>query len=722
MLSNANPVPHTADAACLSPHRPRHLGRGPKARKQPRENSNFSVTPIPQHLHHRYLIRRSPTSPPPAPAGDHRRALLGGGTLRKHVMKLKINKACDLASISVLPPRRTRGSSGGGGGGTSAPAAASAAQQQRSQSMSQKSFSQGVGASFSQGIGSGGASFSQGSGGGGAAFSQGGGGGGAAFSQGGGGGGAAFSQSGGGGGAAFSQSGGGGGTAFSQGGCGGGAAFSQGGGGGGASFSQGGGSASLLHAQSQLSQASLNESLLSLLSQAPARDQKFAMQEDPSKRKSSYPASSASSCMRDESQLQIAKIPTNPIHRWSPSLLDSRCQVNEDVERKFQHLASSVQKMGMILDSVQNDVMQLNRGMKEASLDSGGIQNKFVLLEDSLKQILKGQDDLKALLKGSTKSNADQLSILTSKLDEISSILSVLPKQVQTEFEQFKGDIFSFFTKEMEGVVRAVRSLDSRLPGVMQMLADQSCTTNAKPLMNQAAVENGSPLMNQTQVADGSPLMNQGPVADRRPQKKPTAVANGRPKRKNQTAVANGRPKRKNQTAVANGRPQRKNQAAGANGRPQRKKPTETAANGRPQRKKPTETAANAKPQRYLTRVTNGRPQVKQTEAADGRSQTNQKPEANGKALIPVTTAVPAPVVYHRKAVDLKPKVEQWMVPELAGPSYSRPVPPKEQELAIQKVNTEAPINKATHFLARLNKCTYMLAEMRSPKAMLLAS
>jgi hypothetical protein len=42
---------------------------------------------------------------------------------------------------------------------------------------------------------------------------------------------------------------------------------------------------------------------------------------------------------------------------------------NEDVERKFQHLASSVHKMGMVLDSVQNDVMQLNRAMKEASLD-----------------------------------------------------------------------------------------------------------------------------------------------------------------------------------------------------------------------------------------------------------------------------------------------------------------------------------------------------------------
>ncbi|KAI4963460.1 hypothetical protein ZWY2020_014086 [Hordeum vulgare] len=82
----------------------------------------------------------------------------------------------------------------------------------------------------------------------------------------------------------------------------------------------------------------------------------------------SYPSTSASG-VREDSQLQLRTIPTNPIHRWSPSLPDSRCQINEEVERKFQHLASSVHKMGMILDSVQNDVMQLNRSMKEVSLD-----------------------------------------------------------------------------------------------------------------------------------------------------------------------------------------------------------------------------------------------------------------------------------------------------------------------------------------------------------------
>ncbi|KAM0840777.1 hypothetical protein ACQ4PT_059425 [Festuca glaucescens] len=256
-------------------------------------------------------------------------------------------------------------------------------------------------------------------------------------------------------------------AAFSQGGGGAGAAFSQGGGGGGAAFSQGGGSLSLLHSQSQISQASLDENLLSPRHPSPARDQRFSLHDDSSKRMSSFPANSASS-VRDESQLQMAKTSSKAILRWNPSLPDSKCQINEDVERKFQHVASSVHKMGMVLDSVQNDVMQLNRAMKEASLDCS-IHKKFVLVETSLQQILKGQDDLKALLEGSTKSNPDQMSALnnhTSKLDEILSTLSIL-KQVQEDLRQLKGDIFRIFTKEMEGIVRAISSLNSR-PDAMQ--------------------------------------------------------------------------------------------------------------------------------------------------------------------------------------------------------------------------------------------------------------
>ncbi|CAL5005161.1 unnamed protein product [Urochloa decumbens] len=386
-------------------------------------------------------------------------------------MNLKINKACDLGSISVLPPRRTGGSGGVGGSGSSAAGLAASQQlQQRSQPLSQQSFSQGAGGS--------------------------------------------------------------------------------------------GGGSSLLHSQSQLSQGSLDENLLSLRFASPTRDKRFGLHDDSSKKIPSLPVNSAS-CVRDESQLQLAKISSNPVHRWNPSPPDSRCQVpNEDVERKFQHLASSVNKMGMVLDLVQNDVMQLNRAMKEASLDSGSIQQKVVVLDNSLQKILKGQDDLKALVEGSTKSIADQL--------------------------------------KMEGTVRAIRSLSNR-PSAVQMPEDQSCTTNGNPLTNQLPIANERPQLSQTPVAT---RVNQTPVASLVSQK---PVANGR-HLVSQTPAANGKTLM-NQTSVADGRSLR-SQVPAAIGKPLMSQIT--SPNGRP-----------VLSQRLSA---NGRSQMNQIHVASGQPHTNKIP------------------------------------------------------------------------------------------------
>uniref|UniRef100_M8CRK7 Uncharacterized protein n=1 Tax=Aegilops tauschii TaxID=37682 RepID=M8CRK7_AEGTA len=225
-------------------------------------------------------------------------------------------------------------------------------------------------------------------------------------------------------------------------------------------------------------------------------------------------------------------------------------QVNEEVERKFQHLASSVHKMGMILDSVQNDVMQLNRAMKEASLDSGSIQKKFVLLEDSLKQIvrvvaglvpfsfffllrqqslinpnmlpqLKGQDDLRALLEGITESNPDQVSVLnslSSKQDEMSLLLSVLPNHVQRELGQLKGDISRIFSKEMEVMVRAVRSVDTRLDQMQMLAACLSVSASAPaPLAYQRKTEGVKPNVEKGMVKAATEARKLDGSGDSRP-------------------------------------------------------------------------------------------------------------------------------------------------------------------------------------------------------------
>ncbi|AQL10208.1 Phosphatidylinositol N-acetyglucosaminlytransferase subunit P-related [Zea mays] len=484
-------------------------------------------------------------------------------------MKLKINKACDLGSISVLPPRRTGGSGGAGGAGSSA-APVAAGSQQRSQPMSQHSFSQGV-------VGSGGAS-------------------------------------------------------------------------------------SLLHSQSQLSQASLDENLLTLHLASPARDQRFGFHDDLSKKMTSLPVSSAS-CVREESQLQLAKTSSNPVHRWNPSLPDGRSVgPTEDVERKFQHMASSVHKVGMVLDSVQTDVMQLNRAMKEATLDSGSIQQKIVLLDALLQKNLKGQDDLKALVESNTKSISDQLTVLNSysnKLDEISSTLSILPKQIETNLKQQQSDTFRIFRKDMEEIVRAVRSLNNKIDAI-QMPTDQSCTTNGRPLMNQLPVDrNERPQVNQTPEVT---RVSQTPVA---------TMANQRPVAKgrhlvSQTPAANGKPLT-NQTSVANGR---------------------SLMSQVP--------AANGKPLTNQIAVPKGRPMMRQKTAEGGRPQMNQIPVADGW---PHTNKIHAPEVRHPvplvcPAAGPRPKVEEGKlraVPQKLTGCRSR-VTPKQEEAAT---NTKVVVGRA---------------------------
>ncbi|KAJ1299206.1 hypothetical protein BS78_01G514200 [Paspalum vaginatum] len=504
-------------------------------------------------------------------------------------MKLKINKACDLGSISVLPPRRTGGSAGvaaSQGAGSSAAVAMG----------SQQSIS----------------AFSQGAGGSAAATAMG-------------------SQQ------PRSQ------QSFS--------AFSQG------AVGSGGGS-SLLHSQSQLSQGSLDENILSLHLASPARDQRFGLRDDSSNKMRSVPVSSVS-CVREESQLQLAKTSTNPVHRWNPPLPDSRCQVpTEDIERKLQHLASSVHKMGMVLDSVQNDGMQLNRAMKEASLDSSSIQQKIVVLDNSLQKIIKGQDDLKALVESSTKSIADQLSILNShsnKLDEVSSTLSAWPKQIESDLRQLQGDILRNFTKEMEGVVRDIRSLNSR-PAAIQMPTDQSGTTKEKPLMNQLPVPNERPQVNQKPAAT---WVSQTPVA--------TVV--------NQTPVRNGR-QLVSQTPAANGKTLM-SQASVANGI--------SLMSQVP--------AANGQPLMSQVPAPNGRSVMSQKPAANGRTQVNQMPVASGRPHTNKITALevhPAPWACPAKAVDPKLKVEAGKVnvlPQKLTGSRIR-VAPKQEEVPV---NTRAP-------------------------------
>ncbi|KAJ4728273.1 Protein PAIR1-like protein [Melia azedarach] len=259
-------------------------------------------------------------------------------------MKLKINKACDLSSISVFPPHARR---------TSALASGPQASQLRTQ-QSQQSFSQGI--SSQHGI------------------------------------------------------------------------------------------------VSQLSQSSLDEIV--------TNDQR-AYSQEPETSAKKYSCLPPASYTREESQMPMSRSSTNLVRKWNPvSASDQRCQISGELERRIGMMETSLNRFGMILDSVQNDVVQVNRGSKEVLLEVQGICQKLIVQDTLLQLMNKGQEDVKASLDGGLKYLFDQLgkNLYEDKFKEIFLELSSLPGKIEASLLKLHTELCSFLTKEMKTMTCSMKS------------------------------------------------------------------------------------------------------------------------------------------------------------------------------------------------------------------------------------------------------------------------
>nr|XP_018676072.1 PREDICTED: uncharacterized protein LOC108951710 [Musa acuminata subsp. malaccensis] len=64
-------------------------------------------------------------------------------------------------------------------------------------------------------------------------------------------------------------------------------------------------------------------------------------------------------------------------------------QVSEELEHRLQLIESSLKRVGMILVSVQGDVMRVNKAIKELSLEAEGIRQKISLFDNSMHQLVR---------------------------------------------------------------------------------------------------------------------------------------------------------------------------------------------------------------------------------------------------------------------------------------------------------------------------------------------
>ncbi|PHT40810.1 hypothetical protein CQW23_19664 [Capsicum baccatum] len=186
------------------------------------------------------------------------------------------------------------------------------------------------------------------------------------------------------------------------------------------SFSQGFSSQQMTY--SQPSQSSLDEFV--------THEHRLGSQEreNSAKRLSSLPHINYT---REENQLQLSKPSANYIRKWSAP--ENKYQITEELDHKIGMVETSLSRQGMILDSIQSDIMQVNRGTKEILMETESLRPKIVSHDELLQLMNKGMEDLKASLEGTIKSMFEELRENTYQEDirDLLSLVRAIPNKLE---------------------------------------------------------------------------------------------------------------------------------------------------------------------------------------------------------------------------------------------------------------------------------------------------
>ncbi|KAI3444535.1 hypothetical protein Pfo_001200 [Paulownia fortunei] len=155
---------------------------------------------------------------------------------------------------------------------------------------------------------------------------------------------------------------------------------------------------------------------------------------------------------REESQMMVSRTSNNLMRKWSGQ--EYKCQTSEELEHRIGMIETSLSRLGMILDSVQTDIMQVNKGTKEVALETKSVQQKLIVHDDSLQSMSKGQEDIKTCVNMGLKSLSEQLKQIMNQenLREIISMLSALSEKIDTQMVKLQNDLHKDFCKEIQAM------------------------------------------------------------------------------------------------------------------------------------------------------------------------------------------------------------------------------------------------------------------------------
>ncbi|KAI3920199.1 hypothetical protein MKX01_017856 [Papaver californicum] len=231
---------------------------------------------------------------------------------------------------------------------------------------------------------------------------------------------------------------------------------------------------------SQLSQNSIDNMI--------NNEQRFASQERENSAKR-ISCLAPSSLAREETQM--ARSFNNYKPRWGsapPPVTDHpRCQVSDELEHRIGQIETTQNRHGMILESMQGDIMQLKKQMQEHALDIEGIKQKLAGHDNSLQLVLKGEEDIKNTLDESFKSLPDHLR--KEVYQDIVSAMSTL----QNQNEKLRIELSGALANSVKEITSCLQPLDNNesVPSMLK-LKKRDCyhiqSQNMEPAMNSAVL------------------------------------------------------------------------------------------------------------------------------------------------------------------------------------------------------------------------------------------
>ncbi|KAM7277019.1 hypothetical protein ACFE04_018885 [Oxalis oulophora] len=227
---------------------------------------------------------------------------------------------------------------------------------------------------------------------------------------------------------------------------------------------------------SQFSQSSIDEPF--------TNEQRFASQERENSVKIPLSKSSSINYAQEESQIPQSRSSANMIRKWNPpSVLDHACHINEELEHRIGQIETSINRFGIILDSVQSDVMQVNKGKKEILMELEGLRQKVNVQEITQQLMIKGQEDIKASVQGGLKSVSDQMSKDTNqdKLQDILLAVSSLSKNIGGSLLKLQNELCSTFVKEIQQEMPPAQRINNREASLSSVLPPKSVDVHTAP-------------------------------------------------------------------------------------------------------------------------------------------------------------------------------------------------------------------------------------------------